>query len=101
LAEVFRRRTRDEWAAHFEAADACVTPVLDWDEARAHPHNVARGAFVEREGVPQPAPGPRFSRTSPRLDRPPPKVGAHSMEILADWGFTPAEIEDLRASGAV
>ena len=101
LDEVFRGRTRDEWAAHFEAADACVTPVLDWDEARAHPHNVSRGTFVEREGVPQPAPGPRFSRTSPRLDRPPPKVGAHSMEILADWGFTPAEIEDLRASGAV
>ena len=65
LADLFRTRTRDEWCVLLEGSDACFAPVLDWDEAPAHPHNVARGTFVEVEGVVQPAPAPRFSRTVP------------------------------------
>jgi alpha-methylacyl-CoA racemase len=59
----FKERTRDEWAEHFADSDACVTPVLSPWEAHAHPHNAARGAFVEVDGLLQPAPAPRFSRT--------------------------------------
>ena len=63
LKALFRSRTRDEWCALLEGTDACVAPVLDLDEAPKHPHNVARGTFVEVDGVMQPAPAPRFSRT--------------------------------------
>ncbi|RYY97380.1 MAG: CoA transferase, partial [Comamonadaceae bacterium] len=65
LADVFLTRTRDEWCALLEGTDACFAPVLDWGEAPRHAHNVARGTFVELEGVMQPAPAPRFSRTEP------------------------------------
>lgn len=65
LADLFRTRTRDEWCTLLEGSDACVAPVLDWDEAPAHPHNVARGTFVDVAGVLQPAPAPRFSRSEP------------------------------------
>ncbi len=63
LSEVFRTRTRDEWTVVFEGADACFAPILSLDEAYAHPHNVARGTFSEIEGVRQPSPAPRLSRT--------------------------------------
>jgi len=63
LADVFRTRTRDEWCAVLEGTDACFAPVLDFDEAPHHPHNLARGTFVTLQGVLQPAPAPRFSRT--------------------------------------
>lgn len=66
LTAVFASRSRDEWARLFEGTDACVAPVLDMDEAPAHPHNVARGTFIELDGVVQPAPAPRFSRTAPQ-----------------------------------
>jgi alpha-methylacyl-CoA racemase len=64
LADVFRTRTRDEWCELLEGSDACFAPVLDWDEAPEHPHNKARGTFVALDGVVQPAPAPRFSRTA-------------------------------------
>lgn len=67
LREVFLTKTRDEWCAIFEGSDACVAPVLDLDEAPKHPHNVARGTFIEIDGVMQPAPAPRFSRTCATL----------------------------------
>ena len=63
LDECFAARSRDDWCRHFEGTDACVAPVLDWDEAAAHPHLAARGTYVEVDGVRQPAPAPRFSRT--------------------------------------
>lgn len=101
LAEVFRRRTRDEWAALFEGADACVAPVLSLDEAPRHPHNRARNAFVEVSGVVQPAPAPRFSATPGAIQGPPPAIGAHGREALADWGFGPEEIAALVQSGCL
>jgi alpha-methylacyl-CoA racemase len=64
IAEIFRTRTRDEWTEILQGTDACFAPVLDWDEAPMHPHNVARESFVTLDGVVQPAPAPRFSRTS-------------------------------------
>jgi alpha-methylacyl-CoA racemase len=70
LADVFRTRTRDEWCALLEGTDACFAPVLDWDEAPVHPHNQARGTFTTLQGVVQPAPAPRFSRTPPARPRP-------------------------------
>jgi alpha-methylacyl-CoA racemase len=66
LAATFAGRSRDEWAAHFDGTDACVTPVLSLDEAPDHPHLVARGDFVTLDGIVQPAPAPRFSRTPAR-----------------------------------
>lgn len=101
FAEVFGSRTRDEWMAVFEGTDACVTPVLTFSEARSHPHNVARGTFVEQFGVVQPAPAPRFSRTPASIAGPPPRPGAHSRDILAEWGVDAGRIETLFKTGAV
>lgn len=102
LEVAFAGRTRDEWVALLERTDACVAPVLDLDEAPRHPHNVARGTFVEHDGITQPAPAPRFSRTAPAIGRPAPRAaGEHSAAVLGDWGFTPAEIDALKAAGAI
>jgi alpha-methylacyl-CoA racemase len=100
-AELFATRTRDEWAALFEGSDACVAPVLDWDEAPAHPHLKARGTFVDAHGTTQAAPAPRFSRTGTGLGLPPPHPGEHTDEVLADLGRDPAAVAALRASGVV
>ena len=99
LAAAFALRSRDEWATMFEGSDACVTPILSMGEAPAHPHNAARGTFVEREGAMQPAPAPRFSRTPAALDRPPPLRGEHSADILLEFGFTAKEIAALVKPG--
>ena len=99
LAAVWRTRTRDAWAAHFEGSDACVAPVLALDEAPRHPHAQARAAYVAVEGVVQPAPAPRFSRTPAADPRPAPALGAHTDAVLAEAGFTRDEILALRAEG--
>lgn len=84
FTEVFATRTRDEWAEVFAGTDACVTPVLSFAEAREHPHLAARGTIVERDGVPQAAPAPRFSRTAPAV--PGPLADPEPVEqVLADW----------------
>jgi alpha-methylacyl-CoA racemase len=101
FAEVFATRTRDEWARLFEPAEACTTPVLALHEAPAHPHNVARGAFVEVDGCIQPAPAPRFSRTPGAISRPPSDLGADTDEVLAAWGLDAQAIGRLRDSGAI
>jgi alpha-methylacyl-CoA racemase len=101
LVEVFRSRTRDEWCALLEMTDVCFAPVLSMAEAPQHPHNVARGTFVEVEGIVQPAPAPRFSRTAPALDRPPSHPGRNTDEVLSERGFSVDEIAGLRAVGAV
>ena len=101
LAEVFKGKTRDEWCALMEASDVCFAPVLSLTEAPQHPHNVHRGTFVEREGIVQPAPAPRFSRTPGEIQRPPAHAGQHTTEALTDWGFTATRIDDLRATKAI
>jgi alpha-methylacyl-CoA racemase len=84
FTEVFASRSRDEWAKVFDGTDACVTPVLAFGEVPAHPHLAARGTIVERDGVPQAAPAPRFSRTQTTV---PDAPGAPEPveQVLADW----------------
>ena len=101
FADHIRSKTRDEWCALLDGTDVCFAPVLDPDEAAAHPHNRERATFVDVEGVVQPAPAPRFSRTPSAIAGPPPIPGEHTDEALADWGFSRDEIASLRAAGAV
>jgi alpha-methylacyl-CoA racemase len=101
FAALFRTRTRDEWCALLEGRDACVAPVLDMAEAPGHAHNRARGTFVDVDGVTQPAPAPRFSRTRPGSVTPAPSPGQDSAAILADWGFQPESIEALTTAKVI
>ena len=75
--------------------------MLDWEEAIHHPHNHARETFIEIDGVTQPAPAPRFSRTPPALPASVAAAGEHSEAILRDWGIDDATITHLRASGII
>jgi alpha-methylacyl-CoA racemase len=86
FTEVFVSRTRDEWAKHFDGTDACVTPVLAWDEVAAHPHHAARGTLVELGGVVQAAPAPRFSRSSLGTPAAPPPGPTPLTDLLQSWG---------------
>jgi alpha-methylacyl-CoA racemase len=90
LTAVFKTRTREEWCTFLEGSDVCVQPVLTLAEAAQHPHNRARGMFIDVGGVEQSAPAPRFSRTAADTPRPPPKTGADTAAVLADWGVGPA-----------
>jgi alpha-methylacyl-CoA racemase len=101
LADVMRTKTSTEWCKIMEGTDVCFAPVLTMSEAAAHPHNVARQTFIEIAGVTQPAPAPRFSRTSAALPSAPAHAGQHSSAVLADWGFSADRISTLLASGAV
>jgi alpha-methylacyl-CoA racemase len=101
FAGIFATRTRDEWCELMEGTDVCFAPVLTMTEAAEHPHNVERKTFIEVAGVLQPAPAPRFSRTAPAVDRPPPHAGQHTDEVLSEWGVDPQRIEDLRRGGAI
>uniref|UniRef100_UPI0013B3C907 CaiB/BaiF CoA transferase family protein n=1 Tax=Nonomuraea lactucae TaxID=2249762 RepID=UPI0013B3C907 len=98
FAEVFRGRTRDEWARVFADSDACVTPVLSPWEAHEHPHNRARNAFVEIDGLVQPAPAPRFSRSVPDRPAAMDAGGRDAARTLARWGLDADEIAALRAT---
>ncbi len=101
LTALFKTRTRDEWCAIMEGTDICFAPVLSLGEALTHPHNVARDTFTEVAGVPQPNAAPRFSRTREGVQGPPPGIGEHTEQALADWGMSLADIEKLKASGAI
>ena len=94
-------KTRDEWDAVLRGTDACYAPVLTMSEAVHDEHIRARGTVIERNGVEQPAPAPRFSRTPPVVQRDAPWPGQHTDEALRDWGIDGSEIEKLRESGAV
>jgi alpha-methylacyl-CoA racemase len=96
FAALFATRSRDAWCALLEGSDACFAPVLDMDEAPLHPHNAARGTFIEIDGVTQPAPAPRFSRTAAQVAGAPPAAGQHSAAILADWGWSQDAIAALK-----
>ncbi|WP_208430992.1 MULTISPECIES: CaiB/BaiF CoA transferase family protein [Aeromicrobium] len=97
LTEAFASRTRAEWEKVFDGTDACVAPVLSIEEAYTHPHNVARGTYVERDGLTQPAPAPRFSATPATLTTPPERAGASTTEALSAWGI--ADVDQLIADG--
>jgi alpha-methylacyl-CoA racemase len=101
LAQEFASRTRAASEELFAGLDGCVFPVLSMSEAPQHPHNVARGTFVTRDDVVQPAPAPRFSVTPARIELPPPAVGEHTDAVLADLGLSGDEVRRLREAGVV
>ena len=100
LAAVFRTKTRAQWNEIMEGTDVCYAPVLRMSEAAEHPHNVARNTFVKVGGITQPAPAPRYSRTTTNVPTPPAHAGEHTRAVLADWGFDAARIDALVAAGA-
>jgi len=100
FAEVFRSRTRAQWCELLEGSDACFAPVLSLAEAPDHPHLKARGTFVEVDGVVQPAPAPRFSRTPADRPRAWVPAGVDDEAALAGWGLNAQDCERLRAAGA-
>ena len=101
LAEIFAQKTRDEWCEIMEGSDVCFAPVLTMSEAPGHPHNRARGTFVERDGVYQAAPAPRFSRSTCEIQGPPPVPGEHTDEVLTEYGFSREEVTKLRDAKAI
>ena len=101
LTAAFGGRTQAEWAAVFDGSDACVAPVVSPADAPDHPHNAARGTFVDVGGLIQPAPAPRFSRTPAGPPAPPQAAGASTAEVMASLGFTDQQITRLRDQGAV
>ena len=97
LAERFAEKSQAEWVEIFDGSDACVAPVIPLREAPAHPHNVARGTYVVRDGLVQPAPAPRFSRTPATLTTPPAKPGANTKVALEAWSID--DVDQLIADG--
>jgi alpha-methylacyl-CoA racemase len=101
IKKIILDKTRDEWCELMEGTDVCFAPVLDMSEAPKHPHNVERKTFIDLEGVTQPAPAPRFSRTEPEVVSSPSIVGEHTDEVLTSIGFSDEDINTLKTSGAV
>jgi alpha-methylacyl-CoA racemase len=101
LTALFKSKTRAEWDALMEHTDVCYAPVLTMSEAVAHPHNAARGTFVEVGGAMQPAPAPRYSGTAVTTPEPAPMPGDHTDDVLASLGLEAAEIARLREQGAI
>jgi len=85
LAAVFKTRTRAQWCEVMEGTDICFAPVLTMAEAPGHPHMAARQVFVERHGVTQPGPAPRFSRTPSTIREP---VVAQIGDVIGEWKAT-------------
>lgn len=101
LADHFRTKTCAQWVQLMEGTDICFAPVLDLDDAPQHPHNVARRTFIEVDGVTQPAPAPRFSRTPAAHPSGAPQIGGNTDGVLAEAGFGNADIQQLRDDGIV
>ena len=99
--ELFRTKTRAEWCDLLEGTDVCFAPVLSFAEAQAHPHNRARQAYIEVDGVVQPAPAPRFSATPAEVREPAAAIGAHGRALLEGAGYGAEEIAALAAAGVV
>jgi alpha-methylacyl-CoA racemase len=101
FAEIFKTKTQAEWAEIFDGTDACAAPILPFFEAHTHPHNQARDTFVEVDGVVQPGPAPRFSRTPSSVSKPPSRPGQDTDQGLASWGVAAERVDALRQAGAV
>ncbi len=91
IQAVFKTRTRDEWCGVLEGTETCCTPILNMSEVTAHPHNVSRETFVSIDGITQPAPAPRFSRTVSKIASPAGPARDDLQQVLKDWGAS-AEI---------
>ena len=101
LEKVFKLKTQDQWCELMEGTDVCFAPVLDFLEAQNHPHNVARDTYIDVDGMVQPAPAPRFSRTESVVEFGAHAAGEDTLEVMSDWGFSAADIESLKAAGAL
>ncbi len=101
LAALFLTRSRQDWCVLLEGTDVCFAPVLDMDEAPLHAHNAARNTFIDIDGVIQPAPAPRFSKTAPAKPCRPAAAGEHSAEILRQWAFGADEIDKLKSASVI
>ena len=101
LTQLFKTKTRQQWCDIMEGTDVCFAPVLDLKEAPNHPHNIDRKTFVELDGVVQPAPAPRFSRTQGEIQGPAAMAGEHTREVLSAWNFSDQEIGELQAARAI
>ncbi len=100
LEQVFRQKTRDQWCELMEGTDICFAPVLDIKEAQSHPHNQARQTYVDVDGMQQPAPAPRFSRTAPGVRFAARQYGTDTAEVLSELGFKPEQLEAMRSAKA-
>ena len=98
---LFKTKTRDEWDAILKGTDACYAPVLTMSEAATEDHIAARSTIIEVDGIAQPAPAPRFSRTPGEVQRPAPWPGQHTDEVLTAWGIDAAKVAALRDQGAI
>jgi alpha-methylacyl-CoA racemase len=101
VATTLASRTQAQWCALLEQSDACFGPVLSFTEAPQHRHHRARQTFVEIDGIVQPAPAPRFSRTKPALPMPPEPAGRSTERALTDWGIAAERIASLRSAGVI
>ncbi|MCY4531512.1 MAG: CoA transferase, partial [Gammaproteobacteria bacterium] len=101
VSEVFKSRTRDEWCDLMEGSDVCFAPVLSLSEVHEHPHNKSRNTFVELAGLMQPAPAPRFSRTSAELSHGAREPGEDTRAVLAELGYSSGETDSLFKAGVV
>lgn len=101
MAQLIKTKTRSDWCELLEGTDVCFAPILSLSEAPSHPHNRSRDTFVENDGVVQPAPAPRFSRTPSQIQSAPSVPGSDTDAVLSDWGFSDSEIADLKGNGAV
>jgi alpha-methylacyl-CoA racemase len=101
LALRIRQKTRAEWEEQLGTPGTCAAPVLTITEAPQHPHNIARQTFIEVDGVPQPAPAPRFSRTVPAQPKSPALPGDHTRGVLAGLGFDEIAVTELTDAGVV
>ncbi len=101
FAQVIATKSLEEWCEVFDGVEACVTPVLDLNEAVAHPHNRERGTYLESDGLVQPGVAPRFSRTPGHISRRAPAPGQETDEVLEEIGLDPDEIRALHEAGVI
>ena len=101
MEALFKTKTQQEWCGILEGTDVCFAPVLNLKEAPDHPHNKTRQTFVKVQGVTQPAPAPRFSRTQGKIQSPAALTGEHTEEVLSDWGFSDSEISNLKMNNMI
>lgn len=103
FTERFASKTQAEWSRIFDGTDACVTPVLSFDQVSSHPHNQERASFIKDSiGEESPRPAPVLSRTpaEPCLASDP-VIGEHTVEVLEEYGFTSAEIDQMLTAGVI
>ena len=101
LAAKIKTKTRDEWCAIMEGTDVCFAPILSMGEVADHPHNKARESFLNTDGVLQPAPAPKFSRTRPEVKHLAKAAGSDTDAVLSEAGFSADDIAALKQAGAL